>query len=126
MKFFLDQDIYDSTARLLKSLNHDIVTASDMGYASKEDLELLKVAQRLKRILITRDRDFGGLVFVRKIITGVIYLRMLPSVLNSVHNELETVLKTYSEEDLCRSFVVVEPGKHRIRRFLDYNGKIER
>jgi hypothetical protein len=33
-----------------------------------------------------------------------------------VHQELETVLNTYSEEELRKAFVVVEPGGHRFRR----------
>jgi len=59
---------------------------------------------------VTRDRDFGGLVFVRGMRVGVVYLRMLPSTQNSVHDELRRVLETYSEGELMKAFVVVEPG----------------
>ncbi len=34
----------------------------------------------------------------------------------SIHNELERVLKTYSEEELMKAFVVIEPDGHRFRR----------
>src|SRR4051794_1869540 len=66
--------------------------------------------------LVARDRDFGGLIFSLGSGPGVIYLRILPSTLNSVHAEFERVLQIYSEQELLGSFLVVEPGRHRIRR----------
>jgi hypothetical protein len=33
-----------------------------------------------------------------------------------VHAELERVLTLYSEQELQSSFVVIEPGRHRIRK----------
>ncbi len=77
---------------------------------------MLSITQEQGRIFITRDRDFGVLVFVRDLGMGVIYLRILPSTLGVVHEELETVLMSYSEDELKRAFVVVEPGRHRFRR----------
>ena len=76
---------------------------------------MLQLAQQQGRILVTRDRDFGGLVFVRGFKSGVVYLRILPSTQNVVHQELARVLVSHSEEELMRAFVVIEPGRHRFR-----------
>jgi predicted nuclease of predicted toxin-antitoxin system len=73
-------------------------------------------------LFVTRDRDFGSLVFVQGGGAGVIYLRMLPSTQNAVHTELERVLTLYSEPELQGSFVVIEPGRHRIRRMAAGQG----
>jgi predicted nuclease of predicted toxin-antitoxin system len=116
MRFLLDQDVYAVTARFLRDLNHDIVIAADIGGSRTADEELLSIAQEHKRLFVTRDRDFGGLVFVRELGSGVIYLRIMPSTVNAVHAELKRVLQFYSEEDLHNAFVVVEPGRHRFRR----------
>jgi len=116
VKFLLDQDVYAVTARFLRDLGHDVVQVAQIGLSQAEDEELLEVAQEQERIFVTRDRDFGNLVFVKAIGTSVLYLRMLPSVVNSVHSELERVLKTYSEEELAEVFVVVEPDRHRVRK----------
>jgi hypothetical protein len=43
-------------------------------------------------------------------------LRILPSNMNEVHAELVKVLESYGEDELAKSFVVVEKGRHRIRR----------
>jgi predicted nuclease of predicted toxin-antitoxin system len=70
----------------------------------------------MSRIFVTRDRDFGGLVFVRGITCGVIYLRILPASLTAVHQELKTLLSEHSEDELKKTFAVVEHGRHRLRK----------
>lgn len=119
MKFLLDQDVYAITARFLDSLGHDIILVAQIGLSQAEDSELLREAQEQDRIFVTRDRDFGGLVFVGGLGGGVIYLRMLPSTQNAVHDELERVLNSYPEVELKRAFVVIEPGRHRFRKLPD-------
>ena len=116
MKFLADQDVYAATVQLIRGLGHDVVTASERGMAQAADSELLAVAQTEGRVFVTRDRDYGGLVFVQALGTGVLYLRVLPSTLHAVHNELVRVLGLYREEELRGAFVVVEPGRHRVRR----------
>ena len=46
----------------------------------------------------------------------MLYLRALPSTLQAVHAELGRVLALYDEGELNGAFVVVEPGRHRMRR----------
>ncbi len=116
MKFLADQDVYAQTIRFLSGLKHDVVPVAQLGLAQAEDIQLLAVAREQGRILVTRDRDFGGIVFTQGGGPGVLYLRILPSTQNAVHAELERVLALYNQEELQRSFVVVEPGGHRIRK----------
>jgi len=116
MKFLLDHDVYGATARFLTGLGHEIVQVGHVGLAQAEDEDLLKVAQAQGRLFVTRDRDFGGLVFVNALGAGVLYLRILPSTQNAVHQELARVLTTYTEEELQKAFVVIEPGGHRFRK----------
>ncbi len=122
MRFLTDQDVYAITIRFLSGLGHDVVTAAQLGLAQADDLELLRVAQDQGRIFVTRDRDFGGLVFVLGSGAGVVYLRILPSTRNAVHAELERILALYDEQELQGSFVVIEPGRHRIRRHAPKQG----
>lgn len=116
MRFLLDQDVHATTARFLSGLAHDVVRVAEIGLAQADDEDLLRAAQDQSCLFVTRDRDFGGLVFVNALGSGVLYLRVLPSTQNSVHQELETVLNMYSDEELRKAFVVVEPGGHRFRR----------
>jgi predicted nuclease of predicted toxin-antitoxin system len=116
MKFLLDQDVYSATAHFLMSLGHDVVLAAQLGLSQAEDIQLLKIAREQDRIFVTRDRDFGNLVFVKASGSGVIYLRMLPSNQDIVHHELQKVIKQFAEEELSKAFVVVDAKGHRIRR----------
>jgi len=117
VKFLLDQDVYAVTGRFVAELGHDVETVSRLGLAAADDSVLLKYAQDHDRIFVTRDRDFGALVFLRRAGPGVAYLRMSPATTNAVHKELKIVLRRYSEADLRKAFVVVEPGRHRYRTF---------
>ncbi|RMD65605.1 hypothetical protein D6833_02705, partial [Candidatus Parcubacteria bacterium] len=87
MRLLLDQDVYALTERFLRQEGHDVLTASAAGLSRASDIELLRAGESQKRILITRDRDFGNLVFVQGVGKGVIYLRALPSNLDEIHAE---------------------------------------
>lgn len=93
-----------------------MVQVAQIGFSQASDEEILRTAQQQRRILITRDRDYGNLVFVRAIGSGVIYLRVLPSTVNAVHEKLARVIQKYSEKELAGAFVVVEPDRYRFRK----------
>jgi predicted nuclease of predicted toxin-antitoxin system len=116
MRFLADQDVYAITILFLRQLGHDVATAAERGMSRSTDTELLKAAQADRRVFITRDRDYGALVFVHALDAGVLYLRALPSTLLAVHTELGRVLELYSEDELQGAFVVIEPGRHRVRK----------
>lgn len=116
MKLLLDQDVYGLTVRFLIEAGYDLLTVAQLDMSQAPDEEVLKTAQSQNRILITRDRDYGNLIFVKGLGSGVIYLRMQPNTLIAVHSELLRVLDIYAEPDLIGAFVVVEADKHRFRR----------
>ncbi|MBC7782702.1 MAG: DUF5615 family PIN-like protein [Burkholderiales bacterium] len=116
MKFLADQDVYNATIIFSRDIGHEVVTAAQLGMAKAKDVELLRAAHDQHRILVTRDRDFGALVFVQASGPGVIYLRILPSTQQAVHAELARALILYTEQQLRTSFVVIEPNRHRIRK----------
>jgi predicted nuclease of predicted toxin-antitoxin system len=115
MKFLLDQDVYAATHQRLRDLGHDVLPVAAIGLAEADDEVLLQTAHQLERIFVTRDRDYGNLVFVKAFGAGVIYLRIRPSTEVVTHLQLEQVLTTYTEKQLQKAFVVVEPGGHRFR-----------
>ncbi|MBI4690313.1 MAG: DUF5615 family PIN-like protein [Nitrospirae bacterium] len=82
MKLLLDQDVYTVTERFLRDIGHDVVTAKEIGCSQSADSDLIVKAQEQGRILVTRDRDFGNLVFVKGLNAGIIYLRVLHSTLS--------------------------------------------
>ncbi len=116
MHFFVDQDVYYLTVLLLREWKHDVITASELGMKRSRDEELLRKAKEMKRIFVTRDKDFGALVFLKDIDSGVILLRMTPTTVDEVHKELKSLLEMHDEVELQKLFSVVEPNRYRLRK----------
>jgi len=66
MHILTDQDVYKITVDKLRKWGYDVVTAKDIGMHQAEDEDLLKTAKKAGRLLITRDKDFGALIFLRE------------------------------------------------------------
>lgn len=117
MHFLADQDVYQVTVDQLREWGHDVVTVKELGMQQASDESLLKKARETNRVLITRDKDFGALTFLRETLsTGVILLRTAAITVKSVHHELKLLLRERSENELKNLFCVVEPYRYRIRR----------
>ncbi len=117
MKFFADQDVYQVTIEFLRDSGHDVRCTAEVGLNRASDVILLQYARQEKRILITRDKDFGALVFLQVLDHGgVILLRITFDTLDDVHQELLRLLSAHQATELSACFVTVEPGRHRIRR----------
>jgi predicted nuclease of predicted toxin-antitoxin system len=118
MRILTDQDVYKVTIDKLKELGHDVVTAKDLNLQKASDQDLLNTARETNRLLLTRDKNFGALLFLKeeKITTGVILLRGSPKTLKKLHQELQKLMQEHSEDELKCSFCVMEPTRYRIRR----------
>lgn len=116
MKFLADHDVWAVTLQTVRDWGHDVVAASEVGVARADDIALLQWADDRGRILMTRDRDFGRLVFMGGHRAGILLLRITPSTQDTVHDELGRVLETHTQSELQRAFVVVEAGQYRMRR----------
>jgi len=67
VKFLLDVCAASrSLHALLVDLGHDVVSARD-GFSRATDEALLAMATQEQRVLITEDKDFGELIFVRRL-----------------------------------------------------------
>ena len=116
MRFLADQDVYQITIEFLKNLGFEVVRVKDIGLSRGQDEELLLHAFKEGFIMLTRDKDFGALVFLRQMETqGVILLRCDPITIDNVHTEFERFLKLHKDMNLRNCFVVIEPNRHRIR-----------
>lgn len=93
------------------------MTVKELNMHQASDRELLKFASKNNLLFVTRDKDFGALVFLEELFsTGVILLRITPQTLEDVHNELKRLFDEHADDELKHLFCVVEPRRHRIRR----------
>src|SRR5215217_466433 len=83
----------------LRSLGHDGTRVGTDYDARLEDAEILSIAHRERRLLITDDRDFGDLVYRRRQLhAGVIYLRLGTTVFSVRRDRVDRILASHADQ----------------------------
>jgi predicted nuclease of predicted toxin-antitoxin system len=104
-------------ALALRDAGHDVKAVADL-LPGASDQTVLEFAALEARILITKDKDFGELVFrFHAQSLGVILLRFPPAVRASVP---ATVVRTVAllSSELSTSFTVLTPSGPRLARLI--------
>ncbi len=115
MKFLLDESADYPLAEFLQSLGHDVTAIVHDYPRALKDRDVLAIAVREQRIVITNDRDFGELVFRQRLAhSGIILFRLGAEDLETKKRWLENVL-THYHSHLTQFIVVTERGV-RVRR----------
>ena len=114
LKFIVDESSGGAVVEALRQLGHDVLSvAEEMKQASDEDI--LNIATKDQRILITNDKDFGELIYRGwKSHSGVILLRLSDESPANRVRVLKAAIKKYVER-LPGNFIVVTEKKIRIR-----------
>ncbi|MBI2043772.1 DUF5615 family PIN-like protein [Candidatus Pacearchaeota archaeon] len=118
MKFFLDANIPNSSTGIFKELNYDVQHARDIGMANSLDSEIINYSTKNKRILVTKDLDFGNILnYPVKSHVGVIILR-LPFYYNAkqINRVLLNFLMIVKEKEIKNSVTILEIGRYRTRK----------
>ena len=113
MRFLADESCDFAVVRALRSTGHDVLAVSEFQSRSVDE-ELMELAHHTGRILLTEDKDFGWLAFVRHVTSGGVVLIRFPA---SARSGLAGSITRLVEElgaKLNGAFVVVRPGSVRI------------
>lgn len=114
MNVLVDACAGSRLAMALSQAGHDVVFAGDRDPPS-EDHAILSAACREHRTIVTRDKDFGALVFRDQLPhRGIVRLVRL-----SPKQETSTCLFVLDKHasDLARGAIItVEPGRIRVRK----------
>lgn len=114
MKFLADEGVGRSIVEGLRKLNFDVYYVVEKIRSLNDDV-LLQIAFEENRILITRDKDFGELVFrLNKAHAGVILIR-LEGYKTEERGEIVCRLIFQYLDQLPNSFTVIQKGIIRIR-----------
>lgn len=77
MRLLLDENVHLSLVSILADHGHDVKHVVVDFDTSTPDPDILEIARLDNRVLITNDRDFGGLVRHEDFAhSGIIYLRL--------------------------------------------------
>jgi predicted nuclease of predicted toxin-antitoxin system len=113
MKFLVDECVGLSVANWLKEEGYDAISVYDISAGISDD-EVLQKAFSENRILITCDKDFGEMIFKKKMQhSGIILLRLENEKPSHKSSILKNLLEHYAQ-DLFGNFIVVGESVVRI------------
>lgn len=117
MRFLLDENAEYRLALFLQMHGHDVTAIARDYTQGMSDRDILSVAYREQRIVITnnRDRDFGELVFSQRLPhAGVVFFRLNMADVFVKRSWLVYLIEHYPDE-LCHFIVITDRGI-RVRR----------
>ena len=113
--FLADESCDFLIVRTLRSAEYDVLSVAE-SFPSASDQQVLQNAIKEKRILLTEDKDFGEWVFAHgEKIAGVILIRFPGNARTRLGEEIKVLVDDHAIE-LKKSFVVLEPGRARVRK----------
>ena len=112
MKLLADENMPGASVGLPRHHGHDVFWART-DHPGKADVELMAIAAAEGRVVITFDKDFGELVFRRRVmVPGVVLFRITTEAPDAAAKRVVEALK--SREDWAGSFSVVEDDRIRV------------
>ncbi|MHC3129389.1 MAG: DUF5615 family PIN-like protein [Candidatus Bathyarchaeota archaeon] len=107
------------TVKLLRQLGYDIKGVAEAGLKGCEDDEVVNLAVRENRIIITHDLGFGSIYyFFKRGCVGIIILRIHPPTVEEVNHVLKNFLKRVNleKEKLTKCLIMLNRRKYRVLR----------
>ena len=115
--FLADMGISQTTVEWLKEQGFDVFHVRDMNMHRAPDPEILEKARNDKRVVLTCDLDFGEILSASgEDCPSVIIFRLEDETPEHVNKRLKQALPESIEALIKGAIVVVEEGRHRIRR----------
>jgi predicted nuclease of predicted toxin-antitoxin system len=115
MRFLADESCDFAVVRALRASGYDITAVSEITPRAK-DSNVISLAVREERILLTEDKDFGRLVYAHGQKTlGVIFLRYPNSARKQISKDVVKFVKQQRER-LIGCFNTIQPGRIRIHQ----------
>lgn len=118
MEFLADENIEAPIVAELRTTGHDVLYVMEFGGSPSDD-EVIDLANRQQRILLTNDKGFGEKVFCSKsILPGIILLRVHKEDALLKAQVLSKVVQQFGHQ-LVGMFTVVTQKRVRMRRVQD-------
>ncbi|MBN1867934.1 DUF5615 family PIN-like protein [Candidatus Sumerlaeota bacterium] len=116
LRILADENVSPKVVAFLRDQGLDVLDAKEQGWHGKSDDELLQIARRESRWILTHDADFGMLAVLEGAPhSGILFLR----VKNLQSHNVVGVCSRLVHSDLDfppQSLVVIEEGRIRLRR----------
>jgi predicted nuclease of predicted toxin-antitoxin system len=112
LKFLADVNVEQSIIETIRQIGYEVKAVKDINLCMKDE-EILKLAQKESLILVTNDKDFGELIFRKKLLTeGIILFRCKGKNSQEKGKLIKKLLMGYRDK-INRHFVVITNKKLR-------------
>lgn len=105
LKFLLDENVSNNLKKLLTSQGYDVVTVQELNKRGTKNSELLEIARKNSRILITYDKDFIN--FNHESDSYLILIDIHPLIDENVLPNFEKFLNSLSFENLKDNNIIL-------------------
>ncbi len=113
-KFIIDVGVGKIIEEWLKKEGYEVIIIRTIN-AAMEDMEIIKLANQQDAVIISMDKDFGELVFKKKLFhKGILLLRLEDAVAEEKLAAIQNILPKYLTE-IRDNFSVYQNGKLRFR-----------
>ena len=113
MLFLADESCDFAIVRALRTAGYDVKAVRDVSRGAPDD-EVIKLAVKESRTLLTEDKDFGQLVYASTAKSpGVILVRFPAHVRQNIAKMVVEFVGNNSSK-IKRHFIVIQPGRIRI------------
>ncbi len=115
MKILVDENIAWRTTDALRKNGHDVLSVHEAGLSGSSDEIILEIAVKQQRIVLTHDKDFGGLIHdLSQPLCGVVLIRLRNQHPDNVIKNLLPFLTKIKESQIQNRLVVLQEGRVRI------------
>jgi predicted nuclease of predicted toxin-antitoxin system len=116
MNFLMDENIPRLVIQQLRELGHDVISVKEL-IQGVGDRNVISKAVIENRIIVTRDKDFGELIYQNKVSkpAGIILIRLFGYQPDELISKIVTIL--CSREDWTGHFSVIRNKHIRIKPF---------
>jgi predicted nuclease of predicted toxin-antitoxin system len=117
VRFLADMGVSQGVVEWLRSAGHDAIHLRDEGLHRLPNGEIFQKAVIENRVVLTFDLDFGEIVAASEgRVVSVVLFRLHNTRTGHVIGRLQSVLEQSSAELQSGAIIVVEEGRHRVRR----------
>ncbi|MFM9943725.1 MAG: DUF5615 family PIN-like protein [Bacteroidia bacterium] len=117
MKFLLDMGVSPNCGSWLKNKGFDCLHLSELGLHKLHDNQIIELARKEKRIVLTCDTDFGSLLALEKYeYPSIILFRLNNFTPVNICQKLSAILEEINEKQFSDGiFITVKEENYRTR-----------
>jgi predicted nuclease of predicted toxin-antitoxin system len=117
VRFLIDECLRQQLAAALTDLGHDTIHVADAGLAGRPDNEIMDLARRDGRVVVSADTDFGELLATTHATTpSVVLFRGQPHDVDNLVQLIVGLLPEIEADLHAGAVVVIGRDRARVRR----------